>query len=159
MDNTLNTILQNTYTLSQLRHRMSALKTYLEQQFFGADGSKDFMPQIDTSWINSLPPAFLQNFNKDNLASVFEELQRQITLLQTLTIYLTFNPDEQTIQQMGEFTRRTFSPLMMLDIKYNPNLIAGTALVWKGIYKDYSLRSKIEDRKGKILDSFKKFLR
>ncbi len=156
MDNYLNIILQNTYTLSQLKHRISALKAFLEQQFFG--GIKD-LSQIDINWINSLSPTFLQNFNKDNLASVFEGLQRQITQLQTLTLYLTFDPDIESIQQIGEFARRTFSPLIMLDIKYDPNLIAGTALVWKGVYKDYSLRSKIDARKGEILESFKKFLR
>lgn len=153
----LNTILQNTYSLTQLKHRVSILKSFLEQQFFGA-GKQD-LSQIDTAWINSLPQTFLQNFNKDNLSAAFEELQKQITKLQTLTLYLTFDPDTQSIQQMGEFARRTFSPLIMLDIKYDPNLIAGAALVWKGVYKDYSLRSKIESRKGEILESFNKFLR
>lgn len=158
MDNILNVILTNTYTVSELKHRQSSLKSFLEQQFFGGVKPTD-LSETDTAWINSLPPIFLQNFNKDNLAQVFEELQKQITKLQTLTLYLTFDPDTDSIRQMGEFARRTFSPLIMLDIKYDPNLIAGAALVWKGVYKDYSLRSKIDARKGEILESFNKFLR
>lgn len=156
-NNILNVILTNTYTLSELKHRLSSLKSFLEQQFFG--GGKQDLSQIDTAWINSLPPTFLQNFNKDNLSAAFEELQKQITKLQTLTLYLTFDPDTDSIQQIGEFARKTFSQLIILDIKYDSNLIAGSALVWKGVYKDYSLRSKIDERKGEILESFKKFLR
>lgn len=159
MNDILNTILQNTYSLSQLKHRLSTLKAFLQQHFFGGVKPQDFMPDIDTNWISSLPPGFLQNFNKDNINVIFADLQNQVTKLAILTIYLTFDPDTQSIQQIGEFARKTFSKLIILDIKYDPALIAGTSLVWKGIYKDYSLRSKIEARKVEILESFKKFLR
>jgi len=158
MDNILNIILINTYTLSELRHRVSALKSFLEQHFFGGVKPTDLSDK-DTAWINSLPSTFLQSFNKDNLSTVFESLQREITQLKTLTLYLTFDPDSQTDEQIGEYVKANFKERLILDIKYNPNLIAGAGLVWKGVYKDYSLKSKIDQRKMEILESFKKFLR
>ena len=155
MSDILTTILNNTYTLTQLKHRVLVLKSYLEQQFFMTDKAQT-QPDL---WIKTLPTDFLTKFNKDNLSSIFQGLEEEIQKIQALTLYLTFDPDETTIMSIGEFVRRTFGSLILLDIKYNPNLIAGAAIVWKGIYKDYSLRSKIEQKKPEVLQSFKQFLR
>lgn len=151
----LNIILQNTYSLSQLKHRLGLLKAYLEQQIFGGQTS----PAALDPWINTLDKNLLSGFNKDNLSLTFENLQTQISNLETLTLYLNFEPDESTLTQLGEMVRKTFGRTIMMDIKYDPNLIAGAALVWRGLYKDYSLRSKIEAKKGEILNSFQAFLR
>ena len=158
MDNILNTILINTYTGTQLKHRILVLKTYLEQQFFAGQTQKSLNFSTDP-WIKTLPPTLLAQFNKDNLSTIFESLQTEIQKIQPLTLYLTFDPDEQTTASIGEFARKTFGSSIILDIKYNPNLIAGASIVWKGIYKDYSLKSKIEEKKTEVLQSFKQFLR
>lgn len=153
MDATLSTILTNTYTLSQLKHRLNLLKTYLEQQIFGGT------PSVIDDWLKTLPSQFWQKFNKDNISSEFASLEKQISQLQTLTLYITFEPDTDTITQLGQYARKTFFDLLVLDIKYDPQLIAGVALTWKGVYKDYSLRLKIEEKKEEILENFKRFLR
>ena len=41
----------------------------------------------------------------------------------------------------------------------DPRLIAGAALVWKGVYRDYSLRAKLEQKRQELLEEFRKFLR
>lgn len=156
MDNILNIILNNTYSLHQLKHRLSILKTYLQNTLFGATPSQ--IQPADLLWLKSLPPSFFQNFNASNLSDTFIQLEKSIASLKTLTLYLTFEPDDEALSQIGQAIRKLFGQLL-LDIKYDPSLIAGAALVWQGVYKDYSLRSKIEDKKGMILQSFKKFLR
>ncbi len=151
----LSIILTNTYSINQLKHRLGLLKTYLEGQIFGIEKP---IPQTDP-WINALDKNLLSGFNKDNLTLTFENLHTQIASLEVLTLYLTFEPDETTLTQLGEYVRKTFNRMVLLDTKYDPNLIAGAALVWKGLYKDFSLRSKIEEKKGEILTSFQAFLR
>lgn len=158
MENILNTILKDTYTIAELKHKLNILKSYLLQNFFGAQAQKEWAAQ-DLVWLKSLSPAFFQSFNKDNVYNFFTEAEKQIAQIKILTIYLTFEADDQTLTQIGQFGRKTFNSLLLLDIKYDPNLIAGAALVWNGIYKDYSLRSTIQQKKSLILDSFKKFLR
>lgn len=150
MDQILPVILQDTYTLSQLKHKLSDLKSHLLENFFGTP---------DQTWLKSVPLKILQAFNKDNVYEIFTSLEIQISKLPTLTVYLTFEADDQALAQIGQFTRKTLNPALLLDIKYDPNLIAGAALVWKGVYKDYSLRSRIEEKKGEILEGFKKYLR
>lgn len=154
----LNIILQNTYTLTQLHHRVRLLKSKMMNSFFAPLKIEDFEP-TDTVWLNSLPTNLYQMFTKDNVVNIFNEIENNISKLSNLTIYLPFYWDDAVAQQLGNFARSNFGNLLILDIKYDPKLIAGCGLVWKGVYKDYSLKSKIEEKKEEILVNFKKFLR
>ena len=157
MDQILPIILKDTYCLTQFKHRLNILKSYFLQTFFG--GPKTILNQKDEDFLKSLPPLFFQQFNKDNVYNMFNDIENQIKKLPALTIYLTFAADDQTLSQIGSFVRKAYNPSLMLDVKLDPNLIAGAALVWKGIYRDYSLRTGIEQKKAEILQSFKKYLR
>lgn len=154
----LTTILKDTYSQSQLKHRLNILKSNLLKTFFsGPQGGSE--PE-DLNWLKSLPSDFYHKFNKDNVYQIFSGLDGQINTVTVLTIYLTFEPDEASLTQIGDYARKTFAnPTLLLDIKYDPRLIAGAALTWKGVYKDYSLKARINERNLVILDSFKKFLR
>lgn len=154
--NLLSIILKDTYSLTQLKHRLNVLKSYFLQTFFG---NLNKLGQKDESFLKSLPESFYNEFNKDNVYNLFNDLENQISKLPSLTIYLSFEADDQTLSQIGEFARKTYNPLLMLDVKLDPNLIAGAALSWKGVYKDYSLRVKLKEKETEITQSFKKFLR
>lgn len=157
----LNIILKDTYSLTSLKHRLRILKSNLLKTFFGGENNQtlSFTAQ-DLNWLQFLPEGFYRKFNKDNVYQILTGLEKGISGLPTLTIYLTFEPDDTTLSRIGSVARKTFnSPFLILDIKLDPNLIAGAALVWKGVYRDYSLRAKVENRKLEIIGEFKKFLR
>ena len=159
MNDLLNTILKETFSLNGLKHRLRILKSNLLKTFFGNEKEEVTLSTQDLNWLKSLPLSFYQQFNKDNVYQIFFDLEAAEAKLKILTMQLTFEPDEDALNQIGTFARKIFDPTIILDIKLNPNLIAGAALVWKGIYRDYSLRTKIEEKKPEILEGFKKFLR
>ena len=66
-------------------------------------------------------------------------------------------PDE-TIPELGQKIRATFGTVLF-ELRFDPDLIGGCALVWKGVYKDYSLRAKIAEKHKEILEGFKSFLK
>ncbi|TSC86351.1 MAG: Uncharacterized protein G01um10147_874 [Microgenomates group bacterium Gr01-1014_7] len=157
MNNLLAIILKDTFTLAQLNSRVRVLKSTLLNEFFG--GSQTQLTAGEMSWLSSLPPDAKSKFNKDNVYKIFEEIEKAIKLLPTLTIYLTFEPDEPTIFKIGSFARKLYQPNILLDTKIDMGLIAGCSLVWKGRKKDYSLKSRLDEKKGEVLENFKKFLR
>lgn len=157
MDADLDIIVKDTYTISNLKSSLRILRAYFSKIFFGA--ADLVLNEGDMIWVNSLPKDFLAKFDKNNTNQKIAELEKKISQLQPLTIYLPFEANDEAIKFIGELTRKLFNPKLPLDIKYNPTLLAGCALSWKGVYKDYSLRAKIEERKGEVLESFKKFLR
>lgn len=154
----LTTILKDTFSLSQFKTRVRLLKANLLKTFFGGETATE-SPSQDLNWLKSLPPYLYQQFNKDNVYDLFSELEQASSKLPILTMYLAFEPDDITVSNLGTFARKTFGLSLMLDIKFDPNLIAGTAFVWKGVYRDYSLKAKIENMKGEISQGFKRFLR
>jgi len=152
------TILKDTYSLSQLRHRLNVLRAYFLTKFFGSTVSES-LSKKDSSWLESLPPIFYEQFNKDNVYQIFAAIEKEVNKLPVLTIYLAFEADDTSLQQIGNFVRTTLNLCLLLDPKLDPKLIAGAALSWKGVYKDYSLRARIEERKTEILRDLKKYLR
>lgn len=151
----LDILIKNTYTISSLKNRLRALRAYFSKDFFSSDLN---LTEDEKLWIESLPKEFIEKFNKDNISKILGELEKQINQIQFLTIFLPFEADSETIRLIGLKSREHFGPRLVLDIKYDARLIAGCALSWGGIYKDYSLHAKIAERNLAISQSFKKFL-
>lgn len=159
MNEILDIILKDTFTKNSLQHRLRILKSYLIKAFFGMQKMSSF-DQKDLIWLASLPKDLYKSFNKDNVYKIFDELDSIPNSLPTLTMYLPIEATDNVCLLVGSYARKTFTnSQIILDTKYDPVLIAGCALVWKGVYRDYSLRAKIESKKEEILGNFKQFLR
>lgn len=158
MDHLAN-ILKNTYTLSGLRRHVRILKDYLINKIFTQNQQPADISAEDGIWLNSLGGSFINQFNKDNIYPIFDEIDKSLDKMSALNIYLPFPQNDQIQAQIGQFIFKTFGKTILFDIKFDPNLIAGCALSWQGIYKDYSLRKRIEDNKAQIIGSFKKYLK
>lgn len=155
----VDTILQNTYTIRDLRHRLRILKSYLEFKLFGAvDSAKQFSPE-DLKWLSSLQSDFLQKFNKENLSQNFSKLEEEVKKLETITIYLSFEPTQTSIEEIHFWMMKNLTSKLLVDIKFDPTLLAGAAFVYKGVYKDYSLKARIEQQGETILTEFKRYMR
>lgn len=161
MDPILEKILEQTFTFSKLKKRLNLLKTYLANFFFADQTiSKDnVLDQEELQWINSLGGDFLNHFNKDNIYSTFESLEKQALELTNLTVYFALALPDEELAQVGKWLRSNINKNLLFDAKINPELIGGCALVYKGIYKDYSLKNKININKNEILQNFSKTLK
>lgn len=157
MDDILNTLTANSYSISNLKQKIRILKTFLSTHFFG--GTPEQLTAQDQNFLNSLSQEFFQKFNKDNINQIFSYLDENLHKLSTLTVYLPFEANEEAVKSIALKARELFNKTLILDIKYDPLLIAGCALVWNGVYKDYSLRARIEEKKQELFQGFKKFLR
>lgn len=153
MNNILYKFLETTYYKSQITKRFNALKGFLQNKFFNSPQS-NLNPE-DSQWLNSLGEDFLKNFTKLNIYQTLSKLEKDIKVLQTLTIYLSFEMPDEEKDKLGSYLRQNFKKDLIFEIKLDPNLIGGAAFSWKGIYKDYSLRSRIDQNHEQILSSLK----
>lgn len=157
-DQIFETILKNTYTVFQFKHRLRILKSNFNQKFYGGDLQIE-PAEDDINWMKTLPQTFFQSFTADNQAQIFTFLEGKLKETPALTLNLAFNPPDELINEMGEFYRQKFTSFKLIDLKFDLSLIAGCSMIWKGAYKDYSLKARIEERKEEIMQSFRKFLR
>jgi hypothetical protein len=149
-------VLSNVYTLRELKHKLRILKSYLESNVFGSKVTD--LPADDANWISSLPQDFLQKFTKDNLTKIFTDFENKIKTLSPLIIYTSFEPTAVEIEKIHLWLKQN-STQRLFETKLNPDLIGGAAFVQNGVYKDYSLRQRINEQKDLILTEFKKYVR
>lgn len=157
MDN-LKIFLANNYSLSQARKRLLVLRAFLSKRFFNSLDNTNISEQ-DLAWLNSLGEDFYKNFNKLNVYQMLGLLEKELNQIQVLTIYIAFDMPEDQLDQLGVWLRTNTKPNILFEIKHDPNLMAGSALSWKGIYKDYSIKLRIDQNRDAILASFKSFLK
>jgi len=158
MDN-LSYILQTTYTLTDLKHRVRLLGNYFENKLF-SDNQKFIGEQSasDANWIKSLSEDFLNQFNKANLNQILQDLDDQLKKITPLIVYIPFTATQDQIQEIGSYARKLFNQNLVLEIKLDPSLIGGAALVLKGVYKDYSIKASVQAKREEILVGFRKYV-
>lgn len=157
MEPYLEKILESTFTVSQMRHRVRILREHISRKLFNTSNTKQ-LELADLEWVNLLGKPFLDQFTKDNCDQIFKYLEDYLQNLKPLIIYFAFEPVKELNDQVGLMLRQNFTNHKVFDAKIDPGLVAGCALSFNGIYKDYSLRVRIAQEKEKIMQNFKKFL-
>jgi hypothetical protein len=154
-DKILNKILETGFTTHELRQKIRILKIFISNQLYGVTESTD--PELAklTGWLEGLGPQFFTQFNQANYTSIFAELEKKAETLPNLVIYFAIEPNTKQLASVGSWLRESYGSQFIFDPKYDPSLIAGCALVWKGVYKDYSLKAKIAENRGQILEVIK----
>lgn len=156
----LDQILSTTYTTHQLNKRLRLLKSFLSEKVFtNQESNKSFFDQADSKWLGSLSSDFFKNFTAANFQDIFKQLEEQTKLITPLIIYIPADLPEEEIAKLSTNLRQNYGQNTIMDIKLDPTLLAGCALVWKGVYKDYSLRAKIAEEKDQVLTVFKQYVK
>lgn len=86
--------------------------------------------------INIEDPISLQKF----LFSLSDELKT----VPQITLYLVSEPKDKVINQISEWIYLNLNKKILLNIQIDRKIIGGAVIVYKGIYKDYSLNEKLD---------------
>jgi hypothetical protein len=153
----LDKILITTYTMGSLKRRLKALKSRLSEQFYGGDTNIEMVHE-ESNWLNTYGVQFLSDFQKETFYQTMGKIEELVHKMTPFTIYLSFDPGEEEVTQIGNKVREIFTHKLIIDIKIDPELIGGSAFIWNGVYKDYSIRNTLKMDREKLLQSFKSFL-
>ena len=165
MTNTLlETILQDSFIKTIALKKVTGLKDYLLTKVFSPSKQGPPITGITddreiTSWILSLDPVVLSKINQQNIYSIFDQLEKDIKAIEPLMIHLPYELPAEQIAKIGQKLREDYNNKFLLDIQINPALIAGAALSYRGIYRDYSVRQSISDQREAILATFRKYIK
>lgn len=154
----LNQFLSQTYTTFQIRSRLFFLRSYINSNVFGSNQGVAANKQ-DQQWFDSLPENFKQTLSSKASNQLLIELTKQTEQLKPVVLVLPFDLPEEEIFKLGGWLRQIFNLLLVYEVKYDPSLIGGCALIWNGVYHDYSIKHKIQMQQEQLLSSFKGFLK
>lgn len=155
--NLFDQILEDTYTQTDALRRLRLIKYLATAKLFGSSKEKEEETLAeDSAWLSTQDKT-LALLTRENVYQETETASDKILSIKPLIVYLPFELLYQEVQKLGQHLRTTYGKNFLVEVKIDPNLIAGCALVWKGVYKDYSLRQKIQEQKEKILQVFRSY--
>lgn len=156
MNDLVDLVLKDSFTHSQALKRLGLLKDFLNGKVFGKEESdlSAYSPS-DRRWLDTLDKNNLAQFNQENIHTLFEQAEKVIKEITPLSVILPFELPERETIELGARLRRDYGPHFLFEVKLDPKLIAGPAFIWKGVYKDHSVKTKIEAQKQQILQIFK----
>jgi hypothetical protein len=155
-------ILKDSFTTAEALRRVRFLRDVSVNKLFGSNDTQAILknlPASDHAWLNSLGDGVYQQFNQDNVYKFFKEAEKAIKEIQPLTVFLPFEIPPEEAARLGNTLRRSYGNNFLLEIKLDPSLIAGAAFTINGMYKDYSLRKRIDDNRQQILEAIKEHLK
>ena len=68
-----------------------------------------------------------------------------VTHVPTVEISLAFTPTPRFLDRVSGWLFENFKEPILLDLSVDPEIAGGAIVAFKGIYKDYSLRKKMEE--------------
>lgn len=153
-------------TYQQVTKALKILKLYLEQKLYHqADLDIDSFITINAG--NQTYQHWLKEFaNSDeaktisvsNYSKWISDLKELVESTPKIIVYVPFVFPEAKLGQLHKTAVEAVGQFVYLDIKFDEDLLAGCAIVWKGNYKDYSLRSTLRSKQEgvkKLLQQFK----
>lgn len=167
----LDELLKDTFTLEVLRKRYQALKGKIEGDIYHQKGEsrgmnhesgdmEDGKKRETEDGLEGFDKSLLREIKSSDYTRVSEYIENFIRNLEALSIYFVFVPDEKQIKEVGNWLRQNLkNPRLIFQVKVDPALIGGCAIAYKGVYKDYSLRSKISANKSRLIEEFRKYFR
>lgn len=73
------------------------------------------------------------------------DLREQLTRTEVITVKLSFKPAALFEKNITDYISKSIKEPCVTQIVYDRSLIAGATVDYKGKYRDYSLKSKLED--------------
>lgn len=147
IDSLIQKVIDNSYTKTDITRRTRLLREYLEKTFFTPEMHEmtKFLitrqattDDIDTflSWGED----FFNTFTRDNIYSIMSDIDDRVKHAPIVVLYIPYDPVPAEVVKLGKWFRRSVSAGILVDLHTDPSLLGGCAFVWKGMYRDYSLR-------------------
>lgn len=80
-----------------------------------------------------------------NKNEYLEGLAEEIKNFKKIEMRLAFEPSEAAIRRFSNWVKNEAGRNSVLEIRYDRSILAGVILVFKGEYRDYSVRRKLKD--------------
>ncbi len=172
----LQKILNLTYTKKQIQHRLGIFKEILNLWLFTDNGKTPLAAVIekyiadnprlhkdDIEIIHTVMPELEKLIKPENADKQANELLKQLgeglTHNNVVSIYFGFDYDDQVIADIGKWFKTKMGYNYVLEPSFDGNLIGGCAYSYNGIYRDTSIRARIEQNKQAILESLLRYKR
>ena len=140
-------IVKTTYTLSDFQVRLRLLRSYYDHKFFGSPLD---IEESDKSWLKGITTEIDSLVNQTNYQTAFQKVETWLKNLEPLILSLPAKLSTEQLSKIADRIRQEFGKDFLFELRYQPELIGGVVLIWKGKYYDYSFKKKLKDHDEQI---------
>ena len=79
------------------------------------------------------------------LSRKISDLKKSLDGLVVVKLTLAFEPSTSTIDKILAFLRQNLGEKTILEVKFESKILGGVIFEFKGLYKDYTLKSRLEE--------------
>lgn len=91
-----------------------------------------------------------KDLNERNFNRTVEKSEEEIKSFPVLTVCLARELPEAEMRMLEEFIQKSFSEKFLIDFRIDSELISGCAIVWRGKYRDFSVRERLQRESEEI---------
>lgn len=163
----LSALVHDSYTEHAFRRRCARLQELLELKLYSgkAHASTETLlddyfehhniPHAERAWFLAQDPKLFETFTTHNLYELLGDIRDAFDQLPVATIYVPFVLSGEAVDELGKWFRREVNPMIVMHIAVEPDLGAGAALAWKGIYHDFSFRYLLRQHEDELLKTIR----
>lgn len=134
---------------TRTKEEVDSLKREIEvlEEAFYKDGGRGFDAVLNSHvrhWVSEAMKADWTESNIDSKAYL-EKLKNKIEKLGIVQLTLAFEPTNITIDKFINYIRQNVGEDIILEVSYDPNIVAGTMISYKGNFRDFSLKRLFEE--------------
>lgn len=133
-------ILKDCYSRSEALNRLHQISHNFAKELFVDKKAR----KLDHDF--ELPKGITQKNFDEEVAKSEEEIKN----MALLTLYIPIDLSYKEIAEIGEKLRKDYKEEFLLDLRVDPTLIAGCALVWKGKMRDFSFKRKLQEKHDEL---------
>lgn len=116
-----------------------------------ANKIKDHVSVTTYGKIHELETKGIISLNKpDELRAFFESVHNLINRTPRLQLQIAVDLNMRLVTDTYEWVEKHFNQKVFLEVVVKPQLLAGCIIIYKGVYKDFSLRTVLMKRKEDI---------
>jgi F0F1-type ATP synthase delta subunit len=82
----------------------------------------------------------IQSNSNSALKDFIGKIQDKISSLPTVSLTIAFEPKEETLKNLADWFPLNIDKQVLLDIKVDPDIIAGAYVSYSGKYSDFSIK-------------------
>lgn len=159
--------ISNTFTKSQVSHRLALLKHFLEYSFFSSQENitlkriEDYLEEKKEP--KEVIVSFLQwgedfygNFNDSNLYNLISQIEEEIKKFPVIYLYVPVNLNSGNVERIGKWLRQNVEKNILMEIKIDFMTAGGCGFVWNNTYYDFSFSYFLDKKKEDFIEVLNK---
>ena len=99
---------------------------------------------LDSQISGTLRNHIADDESRETLSQRLLDLKRALDEFSVVKLTIAFEPTESTIDKLMDFVRNNIGGKTILALHVEPKLLGGAIFEFKGLYRDYTLKTKLE---------------